>query len=241
MDLRSIVIAGRLDHISIGDGDPTLPAVGVLHVGSIGVIGAYFYGGAGILRVDGDLGSVHIYQGRLGGATIGGSIGSLSVRAVTGEIEVGGDVVGEISLGPRGNTPKEPVHRGQDLDRLVIGGSLFGSIDAKGTIGSIRVKGDVGGVGGLGYSGRIDSHAIGVLRVEGSVIGGSGPHSGSIFSQKGIGSAIIEGDITGGDGYFSGRIGFRGKHSESFWLGGSLSRWTRRGLRCPCSEAGNLA
>lgn len=62
VDLRSLTIEGALERIYVGDSDPTVRGIGLLHVGSLGLPtegepeeSSYIVFGAGIVVIDGDL------------------------------------------------------------------------------------------------------------------------------------------------------------------------------------------
>lgn len=119
-----------------------------------------------------------------------------------GIIKIDGDV--------RGN-----IYSHGDLDRLVIGGDLTGSV-AGSRSEKIKIVGDV--IGGRDIDSGTVSTSAEHLMIGGSIIGGSGRNSGVVYGA--FGSVVVGGDIIGCSTSSTG--GIRIYESQSFRLGGSL-------------------
>jgi hypothetical protein len=83
-----------------------------------------------------------------------------------------------------------------------------GTCDIQGSLGSLKVTGDVryAYVHVFGD----DSFSIGPVTIGGSLVGSVSDNSGRIYADGAIGAVRIGGDVQGGAGLFSGSTGARG-------------------------------
>jgi hypothetical protein len=138
-------------------------------------------------------------SGRLAGASVAGNIrgdsgqdsgkifGAFGIGSVTvtGDVRAGsGPDSGEI------DTFNDAPNTHPGIGRVIIGGSLIGSVDpAASSSGLVFSDGN-----------------IGFLKIGKNVTGGAGDHSGHITVQGDLGTAIIGGTMSSGGGAFSGSI-----------------------------------
>jgi|GEM_PF-3460291 len=182
--LGSVLVKGDLGKIVAGTDDKK-PAIGALTVNSLGArgtstgapdISSALIGGAGAVKVLGDV---------LGTLDIGGKLASLTVY---------GDIVGGAAQG------SGSISVGGAASAVTIGGSIKGSVLGSAYLdfmntGAIKIGGSL--LGGTGFgSGGISFASASSLTVGGSLIGGTG--AGATIKGQTVGNVTIGGSITGG-------------------------------------------
>jgi hypothetical protein len=215
------VVGGSGREDTINDGT-------LLHEGQI-----YAVGKIGMVRIGGDLsGSGGVASAeirshtRIDSVTIGGSVrgigqgaGQIASEGSLGSVHIGGDVMG---LGPNtGRISTGGPGSAGNIDRIFIGGTLFGPFDAlgdnagvifsSGDIGSIVIGGNLRG-GIIGSSsgtnrsgwGYIEGGHIGSVLIKGTFFGPTDINStydlsksGAIVARDDLGSLTVLGDVIG--------------------------------------------
>ncbi|MGB8169023.1 MAG: integrin alpha [Chthoniobacteraceae bacterium] len=241
VDLGKVTVSGDLGRIVSGDADTGL-ALKSLTVGSLGFFGgrtadtgiglrSTISGGAGSLKVAGDLDGARFEVVRAVGATNGGGLASVTVGGSLiggkvadsgaidtidrlGAVKVGGDLIGGLGF------YSGSIYSGGDFGNVSIagdlrgaGGRFSGAIQSVGKLGNVTIGGSQ--LGGVGYeSGAIDSQgSMGMVRIAGDQVG-SGLDSAIIYTRNtgaDLAGVSIGGDARAGAGKFSGGIFAGGK------------------------------
>ncbi len=218
-DLGKVTIAGDLGRLSAGDAVAATPALGSLHVTSIGALGlttqaaggtltSTLAGSVGQVKVLGDIvGATYFCTGKTSAISIGGSVvdGTLLVSGGSDRIHIGGDLLGN------GPVTGKITSGAGSIGSIVIGGNIRGSasdsgnITSSGAIGLLEIRGSL--IGGAGAdSGEIDAKSVGILKIGGDVMGAAGLRSGYV-AAGGNGTLLsIGGSLIGGSGSESGRL-----------------------------------
>jgi hypothetical protein len=226
INLGVVNIGGDLGKILAGNGSTTTPGLSALTVQSMGQYGvltgatdllSVITGSLTNLTVKSDVTNAEITaSGSIGSVYIGGSLiggtndnsGSINSTATIGPVSILGDVIGGA-----GNYSGSVISNGT-LTSVTIGGSLRGGSGPgedcgffrAGSIGSVKITGDIDGGDGT-EDGYIEaSNNLGSLTVGGSLRGGAGDESGDVSVTGNLGSVSIVGGVIGGDGTESGDI-----------------------------------
>ncbi|HJZ89638.1 MAG TPA: hypothetical protein VKE40_02125 [Gemmataceae bacterium] len=157
---------------------------------------------SGMIGTGGNLQSLFIGGSLVGGAANGVnggySSGSIYASKHAGPITIGGDIAGSDADGSASIT-------GGNMTGITVGGSLLGTaaglsagIFSNGSLGFVRIGGDVrGGLGLLSASIVADSGSIGGVTVGGSITTKGGNHAACIDAREDIGAILVKGSIVG--------------------------------------------
>jgi hypothetical protein len=168
-------------------------------------------------------------------------LGSVGIKGDLGQITAGSNTAGKNAL------------KGLTLDSMGAFGLETGAVGIEsqvaGSIGSVKVKGDVSGVylhlfnaeaastygiksvsiggdlvgGEVQFAGAIGvSGSLGKVRVGGSILGDDGQFSGNITAAQGIGSLTVGESVKGGVGQNSGYVFATGQSLGPVKIGGDL-------------------
>jgi hypothetical protein len=188
-DLAAIRVDGDLARLGVGDINPATPALGSITVHSGGAIGGLSQGAT----ISGGPATVDwIIYGRLGTMTVKGDYGAnLNVFGSSNNRSAGSigtiNILGDLFANDPALT-----------DTTIFTGKGAGYLFASGTIGSVKIAGDIIG-GSSTYSGSVSSLAsITSVTVGGNVSGGRGDYSGEIFADITLGSVTVGGDLVSG-------------------------------------------
>jgi len=240
--LGSVLVKGDLGKIEAGVRD-SQPAIGSLTVNSLGAlssstgapdIDSHLVGGAGPIKVFGDVRGGLDISGKLTSLTVNGDLadgggsngGNITVNGAAGAVTIGGSLKG-------GTDATASLEFSTSVGVVKIGGSLLGGGAASagldfGSAKSITVGGGVlagggggatitgGTVGSLTIGGAISGSTsisgfvqlmgkAGVVKVGGSINGGT--DNSGFLSLQGFQSVSVSGAITGGDADQSGYLG----------------------------------
>jgi hypothetical protein len=191
-------LSGRVD--ATGDVGPVSIKGSVIGGNDLGVAGQAT--DSGLIGAGGNLQSLFIGGSLIGGVANGingaDSSGSIFVIHHAGPITIGGDVVGSDANSSGSITAG-------NMAGITVGGSLLGtdaglsaSIYSSGSLGFIKVGGDVRG--GLGFnSAHIDAGggSIGGITIGGSITTKGGNSAACIDAKEDIGPILIKGSMVG--------------------------------------------
>lgn len=178
----------------------------------------------------GDTAMPDTYFGKIGKATIGGSLtgfaakmysGTLYTSTSLGETAIGGSLIGggEASGSIFSyNAINGPVKIGGLLDGGA--GNYSGAVFANYKIGSVEIGGSVDGGAGS-YSGSVTSTlgSVGNVKIGSFLSGSNGFHAGAIYGKTGVGNVWIGGSVFGGSNDYAGSIATQTMNGDTYAIG----------------------
>jgi len=186
-------------------------------------------GPLGAVKIGGDFGGEIDADSTIGSVAIAGSVrgfegdGRIHAAGKIGSVTIGRDLIGGDVM--TSGSIFTDVGSGAAIDRVTIGGSIFGGgensgrIESDDALGMVKIGRNVEGGAGV-LSGSITAKdAITSIKIGGSVIGGVGGRSGRIQAAGATGVAI-GGSVVGGAGGSSGALSFSA--TKALQIGGDL-------------------
>lgn len=199
VDLDQVIVKGDLHRISAGSAETRHdPGLNLLKARTMGKFGS-------VTDVADPESNASRIEGALGALRITGDIFDVGVFTTAQRAE---DLsMGSVFIG--GDVIHGKILCFGSMGNVRVNGDVIGTLYSNGTMGNVRIGGDLSGDASSGYRphGSLHSNgAMGNVFIGGSIIGGPDIGSGKISSLDTIGNVRVSVDLFGGAGKFSGQI-----------------------------------